>query len=95
MLKSKRIYTKNYLFTLFTSKNGTVFGFFVIFLAQGGPFSIPLKKVDLAASFPLGGQFKWDRRTQWETAVFYILYKGRFLSLLGNLRVVLDSFRVD
>jgi hypothetical protein len=27
--------------------------------------------------------------------VYYTLYKGRFLSLLGNLMVVLDSFGVD
>lgn len=98
-LKSKWNYARNSIFTLYTIQNYTIFGFFVIFWAQGSPLIIPLESGSQESRsdswFSLGGQFKWDRRTRWESAVFYILYKERFLSLLGNLRVVLDRFGLD
>ena len=94
-LKSKWNYARNSIFTLYTIQNYTIFGFFVIFWAQGSPLIIPLESGSQESRsdswFSLGGRFEWDRRTRRKFPVFYTLYKGGFLSLLGHQRVVLGS----
>ena len=42
-LKSKWNYARNSIFTFYTIQNYTIFGFFVIFWAQGSPLIIPLE----------------------------------------------------